>query len=231
MTRLVCIKNEQVMTTSVAMAESFNRRHDNVINSIEKLISEDVIGALDFKATSYKDKSNRQSKMYLLTERGFLIAMPFIGGSKSKEGQVKLVDEFMRMRDALTERKSIQWQESRVKGKLQRRNETDAISEYLLPLAKEQNPECTYAKRPNIAYTNYSRLIKGVLGADYKDRDELTWQYLNAIESIERLVCVIIKKESDLNTPYKDIYQKCKEHASILVDHLYLDDYQAIELS
>lgn len=211
------------------MADSFGREHKNVLASIRELIESGHLGELESKPSSYTNNQNKKQPMILLTEKGFLIAMPFIGGSKSKDGQVKLVDEFMRMRDALTERKSIQWQESRVKGKLQRRNETDAISEYLLPLAKDQNPECTYAKKPNLAYTNYSRLIKSVLGVDFSNRDELTWQYLNAIESIERLVCVIIKKETDLNTPYKDIYQKCKEHAKTLVDHLYLDDYQAIE--
>lgn len=35
--------------------------------------------------------------MYVLDERSFLIAMPFIGGKKSVEGQIALVDEFIRL--------------------------------------------------------------------------------------------------------------------------------------
>ncbi|MFK0569560.1 hypothetical protein [Endozoicomonas sp.] len=39
--------------------------------------------------------------MYELTERGILFAMPFIGGIKSKKGQLALVDAFLQMRQLL----------------------------------------------------------------------------------------------------------------------------------
>lgn len=224
MDRLVCIKDDQVMTTSKAMAESFGRDHKNVLASIEKLIESRHLGELEFKPTSYTDKSNRQSKMYLLTERGFLIAMPFIGGSKSKDGQVRLVDRFIEMREALEKRKSVEWQQSRVKGKLQRREETDAIAEYLLPLAIKQAPDGTYAKRPHMAYMNYTNLIKTKLEINASSRDELTWQYLNAIEALERMICMTIKQQVDLSVPYKTIYNLCKANAETLVELLCLDN-------
>ncbi len=95
MSKLIEIINDQPMTTSIVVAEQFDREHKNVLASIKNLIDNKTIGGLDFKLTYYTDKSNRQSKMYELSERGFLIAMPFIGGSKAEQGQAKLVDAFL----------------------------------------------------------------------------------------------------------------------------------------
>lgn len=222
--RLVCIKDDQVMTTSKAMADSFGREHKNVLASVKSLIESGHLGRLDFKLSSYTNQQNKSQPMYLLSEGGFLMAMPFIGGSKSKDGQKKLVGEFLRMRDALNERLSNQWQQTRLKGKLQRRDETDAIAEYLLPLAKRQAPDSTYAKRPAMAYVNYTKLIKLALGVNWESREDLSWQYLNAVESIERMICVTIKQQVEKGVPYKTIYNDCKINAITLVELLYLDD-------
>ena len=224
MDRLVCIKDDQVMTTSKAVADSFNREHKNVLSSVKSLIDSGHLGRLDFKLSSYVNKQNKSQPMYLLTERGFLIAMPFVGGSKSKDGQARLVDEFIRMKEALNQRQSVEWQQSRIKGKLQRRDETDAISEYLLPLARKQAPEGSYARKPNLAYINYTKLINSALGIKLSVRDDLTWQYLNAVEAMERMICVTIKQQVDIGVPYKTIYNECKVNAQTLVSLLCLDN-------
>ncbi|MEQ1766125.1 MAG: hypothetical protein ABL859_01735, partial [Methylotenera sp.] len=46
---------------------------------------------------TYFDTQNREQTAYELSERDFLVAMPFIGGEKSEDGQVSLVDEFLRL--------------------------------------------------------------------------------------------------------------------------------------
>jgi len=135
----------------------------------------------------------------------------------------KLVSEFFKMREALRQRQSTEWQQSRLKGRLQRRDETDAIAEYLLPLARKQNPDGTYAKEPKRAYQTYSKLVKVVLRAKWDSRDDLSWEYLNAVEAIERMICVTIKQEVDKSSPYKAIYSLCKSNALTLVELLCLD--------
>lgn len=92
---LIKLVNNQPITSSLVVAEQFERDHKNVLASIKRLVDNGTIGGLDFKPTFYTDKSNRKQKMYELTERGFLIAMPFIGGSKAAQGQIKLVDAFL----------------------------------------------------------------------------------------------------------------------------------------
>ena len=223
MERNVCIKNDRVMTTSKAIAETFQRRHGDVMDSIKDLIKTGHLGLREFSQSSYTNSQNKKQPQYLLTEKGFLIAMPFIGGSKSKDGQVRLVEEFLSMQKALNERHSSEWQQSRIKGKLMRRGETDAIAEYLIPLAKKQAPDSTYAKKPSMAYVNYSKLVKSALGVDWDSRADLNWEYLNAVEAIERMICVTIKKQCQIEVPYKTIYNECKTNALSLVELLCLD--------
>jgi Rha family phage regulatory protein len=89
----------EVVTDSLIIAGEFERRHDNVLASLDSLIESGAISHLDFKAAEYRDGQGKPRKMYELTERGALIAMPFIGGRKSKHGQARLVNAFLSMRD------------------------------------------------------------------------------------------------------------------------------------
>jgi Rha family phage regulatory protein len=91
----------KIVTDSLIIADQFERQHKNVLASLDGLIERGRIGQLDFKPTSYMDQWNRQQRMIELTERGALIAMPFIGGNKSEEGQVRLVDAFEATREEL----------------------------------------------------------------------------------------------------------------------------------
>ena len=57
--RIVCIKNDQVMTTSKAIADSFGRPHNDVLKAVRELIKSNHLGEGEFSLTSYTDKSNR----------------------------------------------------------------------------------------------------------------------------------------------------------------------------
>lgn len=96
--------NEGELTvSSLTVAKEFDREHKNVLASIKKLIKNQRLRELDFKLSSYKSKQGRSMPYYELTERGFLIAMPFIGGRKAEEGQARLVDAFLAMRSAIND--------------------------------------------------------------------------------------------------------------------------------
>ena len=89
-------------TDSLTIAEAFGRRHDHVLRSIDQLIADGTIGLPNFGASSYLNKQNKAQRLISLDERGFLIAMPFIGGRRARQGQVQLVDEFLALRRELT---------------------------------------------------------------------------------------------------------------------------------
>lgn len=82
MKKLIKLVNGVPVVSTEVIATEFGRRHDNVMQNIRSLISSGHLGALDFKDSSYTSKQNKEIACYELTERGFLIAMPFIGGDR-----------------------------------------------------------------------------------------------------------------------------------------------------
>lgn len=93
----------ELTTTSLVIAEQFGRSHGDVMRSIRKLISSGTIDQSDFASISYQDAYSREQPAIELTERGFLISMPFIGGNKAEVGQVRLVDAFLEAQARLRE--------------------------------------------------------------------------------------------------------------------------------
>jgi Rha family phage regulatory protein len=83
------------------MAELFDRQHKNLMRDVDKLAQDGVIDRLKLEPINYLDSLNRPQPGYRLSERDAMVLMPFLGGKKSAQGQAKLVDEFMRMREAL----------------------------------------------------------------------------------------------------------------------------------
>ena len=77
------VKNdgEKIKTTSLVIAEKFERRHGSVIDSIEELIK--IIpndSTIIFAETNYIDKKGRQQKMYEINRDAFsLLVMGFTG--------------------------------------------------------------------------------------------------------------------------------------------------------
>lgn len=110
MNNLVIVDNAtgELTVSSLVVAEEFGREHKNVLAAIRKLVGNHTLNQLDFKPITFLDKRGRQQPAFELTERGFLIAMPFIGGSKAEQGQVRLVDAFLTMRQSLLTNKPTQ---------------------------------------------------------------------------------------------------------------------------
>ncbi|MEX0396977.1 Rha family transcriptional regulator, partial [Providencia rettgeri] len=126
--------NQPVVTTNI-ISNEFGRRHDNVLQSIRSLIESGHLGALDFKETFYIDKSSREKPCYELTERGFLIAMPFIGGEKARDGQVRLVDSFIQFREKSAREAKVQIE--RNIARMEYKPMTDAVKESKIQEGKE----------------------------------------------------------------------------------------------
>lgn len=165
------------VTDSLTIAREFGRRHDNVLKSLDILIKDGSIGLLQFKESSYQNDQNKTQRMIELTERGALIAMPFIGGKKSREGQVRLVDAFLALRDELAAHSS-NWADSRQAVSAGFKAVMDALKETRADAGKE-----TLARH----YANEARLINWVLfgDADGVDRSCLSSGDLGVLEKVE----------------------------------------------
>lgn len=102
---LVVIQNRQAVTTSLQVAESFEKRHDHILRDI-KTIKKDVpnFGEMFFETNS-PDRYGRDRRIYLLNRDGFtLLAMGF-NGKKALQFKLKYIEAFNQMEQSLLEQR------------------------------------------------------------------------------------------------------------------------------
>ena len=94
-------KNNQIFCDSLQVAGTFDKRHADVLRTIEKL-SEPTSGLSmeftqrNFALSSYKDKTGKVNKMFLLTKNGFsIVTMGFTGkrAMQFKESYIRRFEE------------------------------------------------------------------------------------------------------------------------------------------
>lgn len=188
------VKGEPVVSTEVIAIE-FGRRHDNVMQNIRSLIESQHLGVLDFKESSYVNKQNKVQPCFELTERGFLIAMPFIGGEKARDGQVRLVDSFIEFRDKA--RKEAAIQAERELARVEYRPMTDAIKQSKESEGKEAE-HYHFSNEANLI----NRIVLGATAAKFRKengigkaeaiRDYLSAEQIRAITELQRADTVFI---------------------------------------
>lgn len=188
------IKGIPVVSTDVVAIE-FGRRHDNVMQNIRSLIETEHLGLLDFKESSYLNKQNKSQPCFELTERGFLIAMPFIGGDKARDGQVRLVDSFIEYREKA--RKESLIQAERDLARVEYRPMTNAIKSSKESEGKEAE-HYHFSNEANMI----NRIVLGTTSAKFRKendigktealRDYLTAEQIRAITELQRADTVFI---------------------------------------
>lgn len=97
---LVIMHDQQAVTTSLILAEAFDKKHKNVIQAIEAKINTAENSALlknMFIEDSYTASNGKQNRMYYLNRDGFtFIAMGFTG-KKADEFKLKYIEAFNKM--------------------------------------------------------------------------------------------------------------------------------------
>ncbi len=186
--------NQPVVNTDV-IASEFGRDHFRVMNSIESLIASRHLGASDFRASSYVTKQKKELPCYELTERGFLIAMPFIGGEKAKDGQVRLVDSFIQFREKAA--KEAQVQIERNVARVEYKPMTDAVKQSKVDEGKDPAPY-HFSNEADLI----NRIVLGASSAKFRKdkdigktepiRDYLSHQQIRAITELQRANTVFI---------------------------------------
>lgn len=110
MNELVIMHDQQAVTTSLILAEAFDKQHKHVIEAIEKKISTAENSALlktMFVEDCYTASNGKRNKMYYLNRDGFtFIAMGFTG-RKADEFKLKYIDAFNQMEKQIRD-KSLQ---------------------------------------------------------------------------------------------------------------------------
>lgn len=227
MNELVCIKtscgNEDVYVSSKIIALNANIQHKNLrelIYKYEHLLKQ--FGKLLFETEPLE--SGQKEKIVYLNEQQATFLMTLLKNSEQVvKFKFQLVKEFYRMREFIREKQSTEWKETRIKGKLTRRNETDIIMTRLIPLAISQG-----SKNAGKLYMTYSKLINECVDIPSNSRSKATKRILDVIYNLENLIEHVIAEEVDKGTYYKDIYQICKGKCRLLIELSYLPQQKLI---
>lgn len=102
MNNLVIMKDQQAVTSSLQVAENFEKEHKNILRDIESLKKDVLNFEQMFYETTTPDSYGRERKTYLINREGFtLLAMGFTG-KKALEFKLAYIEAFNNMEKYIT---------------------------------------------------------------------------------------------------------------------------------
>ena len=201
-------KEEKVMVTSLDVAGTFEKRHDNVLRDIQELRCSDEFRLLNFEESYYINQQNKKQPMYYMTRDGFTLLVMGYTGDLAMRFKEAYIGQFNTMEKALT-------------GKLIEREKGIAVRQALTKAIQQSREN---ERMHGFAYSNYTNCIyKALFGGNAKQlreqygigpkaelRDCFTAEELYSIQAMERLVSGLI----DLGMGYEEIRAFISEKAT-----------------
>lgn len=205
MNELVFLKHKQALTTSLKVAEVFEKRHDTVLRAIENAQSSLRNFADAKKAiipTTYTDAQGKNRPMYLLNRDGFTFVVMGFTGEKANQFKWNYIQAFNAMEQILLNQRNAEWQAVREAGKRGNRSMCDAIHDYIIPLARAKGSTAP----DNVFYMNYQKAVNKAAGVQPNSRNDQPLGQLYEIEKMQDMVEVSIKGRAARGDDYKSIY-------------------------
>ncbi len=203
--------NNQICVDSRDLAKEFGRDHKNVLQTLDDLLADHTISRLESKPSNYR-KRGKEYRCYELNKAGFLKAMPFIGGKKSREGQKRLVDEFLKLELKLEkqsrEREKLSCQVARLSGKDSRSILADEVQRFIV-YAKDQGSANAARYFVNITNISHNALVI-IEPKATQVRELLTAIQLSHLSTIELTAAETLTVGMKSGLPYKEVYQNLK---------------------
>lgn len=183
-------KEEVTVVTSLDIAETFGKRHADVLRDVEHLECSEEFRERNFALSSYKSLQNKTLPMYLITRDGFTFLVMGYTGEKAMKFKEGYIRQFNAMEKALI-------------GKMREREKGIAVRQALTNALKESNEN---ERMHGHAYSTYTNVIyKSIFGKNAnqlreeygigkKDnlRDCFSEEELKAVQSAEMLVSSLI---------------------------------------
>lgn len=95
------VENDQILATSLQIAEHFGKLHKDVLETIRKMTAENSALLEMFYETTYKSIQNKKLPMYLINRDGFSLLVMGFTGKKALEWKLKYIDAFNTMEEKL----------------------------------------------------------------------------------------------------------------------------------
>lgn len=203
---LVYVKRNDIFTDSIVIAKETENAHESVVKLVRTYEEQfKQLGKVEFSDYLKSDKLRSTGKLILLNEMQAIFLITLLRNTERVlKFKLTLVQEFYHMRQILMERRTTDWLQTRQKGKLIRRDETDAI-QLLIPYAEEQG-----CKNSNMFYINYSKLVNKVVGLEAGQRETASHKVLMLVALMEDIISNTVIEEMEKGVYYKNIYQICK---------------------
>lgn len=190
MEKLVIMNNHQAVTTSLKVAEVFEKEHKDVMKSIRNLTAQNCAVLKMFVEDKYINSQNKQQPMYYMNRDGFtLLAMGFTG-SKAMEFKLKYIEAFNKMEQAIRQElpqtpeekleltmqvttrinKRLGKVEEKI-DEIQNKSEIDSDQRYKLWVARNKKAVKTLGGKDSNSYKNkiLSRRVFRVLEREFKE--------------------------------------------------------------
>ena len=215
MNELVFLQNDQALTTSLKVAEYFEKPHNDILKSIRSLI-EDVEGLGEksqssmFEESTYINQQNKLQPMYLMNRDGFtLLAMGFTG-KKALQFKLKYIQAFNKMEQALikilTEHKTLR--DSTKKGY---RKLTDSIKANVIPVARANGSKTA----DRFFYINGANVLNAAVGCPPYSRDDLSVTQLNMLDQLQDIAALEYKQAAKMFSDVKQINSYVKDKLTV----------------
>lgn len=183
-------KEEVTVVTSLDVAETFEKRHADVLRDIEKLDCSAEFTERNFALSYYKDSSGKSNKMYYITRDGFTILVMGYTGEKAMRFKEAYIRQFNAMEKALI-------------GKIKEREKGIAVRQALTKAIQQSNEN---ERMHGHAYSTYTDVIyKSLFGKSAKQlreeygiskkdnlRDYFSEEDLKKVQNAEMLVSSLI---------------------------------------
>ena len=210
MKELVFLQNKQALTTSLKVAEHFEKEHKVVLEAIRNLsrdlakVEKSAIPANYFIESKYTFEQNgRELPMYLMNRDGFtLLAMGFTG-EKALKFKLDYINQFNAMEKVLLNRQNEEWRAIRQAGKRGNKEMCAAIHDVIIPLAREAGSTAADDK----FYMTYQKAVNRAAKIQPKSRDELPLGQLYEVEKLQSMVDISIRGLAARGEGYKQIYK------------------------
>lgn len=229
MKNLVLLKNNEPLTTSLIIARELKRTHKSIVNLIKQYRKDfEEMGKIGEFQMSQRNGNN--AIYYYLNEQHLTFLIMMLRVKQNESDKVlkfkKLITkEFFKMKKALLQihlnQQNEEWIKTRKDGKKARKELTDAIDK-LREAHVSKNPDSTYAKKPNLIYSNITRMIDKALFdiqvSSKAKRNLMTKSQLNVLDIAELGIAKKIYESIDNGKDAKETYKILQEEIKPYVD-------------
>lgn len=98
---VVTVSNHQIITTSLNVADVFEKRHDNVLQATQAIDVPAEFRLLNFQESNYLNKQGKEQPMVNLTRDGLTLLVMGFTGAKAMKFKLAYIDAFNRMEKEL----------------------------------------------------------------------------------------------------------------------------------